>query len=103
MSVFGGIVLFTVGLAAGGGAVMFNRWCVDSKTAQLRRENEHLKSSAWKDRLEFETERAYRKGYKDGRKSPMSDVERLADTLEERNIDFRITREGPKHGPAANR
>lgn len=103
MSVFGGIMLFAAGVALGGGAVKFNRWCVESQTSQLRRENEHLRNSAWQDRLEYETDRAWRKGYHEGRKSPMSDVERLADTLEERHIDFRTVREGPKHGQAAKR
>ena len=103
MSVFGGIVLFAAGIAVGGGAVKFNRWCVESQTSQLRRENEHLRTSVWQDRLEYETDRAWRKGYREGRKSPMSDVERLADTLEKRKIDFRTVREGPRHGQAAKR
>lgn len=103
MSVIGGIMLFAAGIAVGGGAVKFNRWCVESQTSQLRKENEHLRTSAWKDRLEYETDRAYRNGYHEGRKSPMSDVERLADTLEERRIDFRTVREGPRHGQASGR
>lgn len=95
--------MFAAGVATGAGAVIFNRWSVESLTCQLRRENEHLKQSAWKDRLEYESERAYRKGYYAGRKSPMSDVERLADTLERGHIDFRTVREGSNHGQAAKR
>lgn len=103
MTVFGGIMLFTAGVALGGGAVSFNHWCVESRTSQLLRENEHLKTSAWKDKLEFETDKAWRKGYREGRKSPMSDVERLADTLESRHMDFRTVRGGSNDGQEAKR
>lgn len=89
MSVFGGIMLFAAGVATGGGLILYNQFSVANQTSQLRRENEHLKQSAWKDRLEYESDRAYRKGYNEGRKSPLSDVERLAETLESRHIDFR--------------
>lgn len=103
MSAIGGVILFVAGVIIGGGAVKYNRWCVESQTSQLRRENEHLRTSAWQDRLEYETDKAWNKGYREGRKSPMSDVERLADTLEERHIDFRTVREGSKHGQTAKR
>ena len=93
MSVFGGIMLFVAGVATGGGAVVFNRHCVQKETSQLRRENEHLKQAAWNDRLEFESERAFRRGYHEGRKSPLSDVEKLADTLEQHRAQLRV-REG---------
>lgn len=96
MSVIGGVLLFTAGVAVGGGAVIFNRRCVANETSQLRRENEHLKSSAWKDRLEYETSRAYRKGYREGQKYPLTDVEKFAETLASRHIDFRYGKRGER-------
>lgn len=86
MSVFGGIVLFTLGVATGGGLVIGNRVAVQRETAQLRRENEHLKTSAWKDRLEYETTRAYHRGYKEGRLSPANDAEKFVQLVEDRGI-----------------
>ena len=94
MSVFGGIALFVAGVAVGGGAVILHQTEVRRASAQLRRENEHLKASAWRDRLEFETYKAYGDGYYDGSKNPMTDVERFADFLERRHIDYRFPREG---------
>jgi hypothetical protein len=89
MSVFGGIALFALGVAAGGGAIIYNQGTVKRQTAQLRRENEHLKESAWHDRLEFETQKAYSRGYRDGRMSPANDAEKFAEFVEQNNIDFR--------------
>lgn len=89
MSVFGGILLFTLGVAAGGGAVAFNHKCVKDQTSQLRRENEHLKDSAWLDRIEYSKHKAYARGYRDGRLSPANDAEKFAEFIEENNIDFR--------------
>lgn len=103
MSVIGGVLLFVAGTAMGAGAVMYNRRSVEAQTRQLRRENEHLKQSAWRDRLEYESDKAFRRGYYEGRKSPMSDVERLGDTLESRRVDFRTVKEGAVHGQAAKR
>lgn len=103
MSVIGGVLLFAAGTAMGAGAVIFNRRSVEAQTWQLRRENEHLKQSAWKDRLEYESDKAFRRGYYEGRKNPMTDIERLADTLESRRVDFRVTREGTTNGQAPKR
>lgn len=97
MSVIGGIFLFAAGVAAGSGAVVFNRICVNRESEQLRRENEHLKTSAWYDRLEFEAYKAYGDGYYDGSRSPMSDVEKFADFLERRKIDYRFPKGDERH------
>ena len=96
MSVFGGIVLFVAGLAAGSGLVIANRVNVQRETAQLRRENEHLRTSAWKDRLEYEASKAYRKGYQEGRLSPANEAEKFVDFIEQNNIDFRGPRRRDK-------
>ena len=93
MSVIGGVLLFAAGVGLGGGVVFFNRWCVQRESDRLRRENEHLKDSAWRDRLEFEEDRSYREGYYDGSKHPLSDVEKFADLLQRRNIDYRLPKE----------
>ena len=93
MSVFGGIVLFIAGIVTGAGAVVFNRVCVRKESELLRRENDRLKNCAWCDRLEFETYKAYGDGYYDGSRSPMSDVEKFADFLERRRVQYRFPTE----------
>lgn len=100
MSVIGGILLFTAGVAIGGGAVIFNRWSVQRESEQLRRENDHLKDAAWRDRLEYEVDRGYREGYYDGSRSPLSDVEKFADLLERRRIDYHFPKEEATNGRA---
>jgi len=89
MSVIGGVLLYVLGVATGGGLVIANRINVHRETSQLRRENEHLKSSAWQGRIEYATHKAYSRGYRDGRMSPANDAERFAEFIDERNIDFR--------------
>ena len=81
--------MFVTGVATGSGLVIANRMNVKRATTQLRRENEHLRNSAWQDKLEYETHKAYRQGYREGRLSPANDAERFAEFVEERNIDFR--------------
>ena len=46
-------------------------------------------NSAWQEKLEYETHKAYRQGYREGRLSPANDAERFAEFVEDRNIDFR--------------
>ena len=89
MSVIGGILLFAAGIATGSGLIIANRVNVQRETTQLRRENEHLRISAWQDKLEYATHKAYRQGYREGRLSPANDAERFVEFVEDRNIDFR--------------
>ena len=93
MSVFGGILLFIVGVAAGLAAAAGIAILVQRLMSQLKKENKHLKESAWRDRLEYETDKAYHtgysRGYRKGRADPLSDVERLAATIQEKRMDFR--------------
>ena len=93
MGVIGGIIIFVLGVAAGLGAAAGVLILVKRAMSELRKKNRHLEMSAWRDRLEFETDKAYRtgysRGYRKGRASPMSDVERLAATIEEKRMDFR--------------
>ena len=103
MRVFGGVVIFVSGVIVGGGAVAYNHLSVNRATHGLYRENERLKTAAWEDAIKYKEDRAYREGYEKGRRSPLSDVERLADTLEGRHMDFRTVREGSTHGQAAKR
>ena len=100
MSVFGGIVLFVAGVATGSGLVIANRVNVQRETAQLRRENERLRNSAWQDKLEYESSKAFREGYREGRLSPANDAERFAEFVEDRNIDFRGQRRRDRRGQA---
>jgi len=92
MSVIGGILLFVAGMLTGGGAVIFNRRCVQRETEPLRAENNKLWNIHNEDEATRRADYAYRKGYSAGRKNPISDVERLADTIERHNIDFRTNR-----------
>lgn len=103
MSVFGGVLLFVSGVVVGGGAVAYNHYCVRRATFGLNKENQRLKDAAWEDAIKYKEDRAYREGYEKGRRSPLSDVERLADTLEKGHMDFRTVREGSTHGQAAKR
>lgn len=93
MGVFGGILVFVLGVAAGLAAAAGITILVQRLMSQLKRENKHLKESAWRDRLEYETDKAYRtgysRGYRKGRANPLSDVERLAATIQEKRMDFR--------------
>ena len=103
MTVFGGVLLFVSGVVLGGAAVAYNYHTVRTATCGLRKENERLKDCALKDKLESESRRAYEEGYARGRRSPMSDVERLASTLESRHVDFRAGKGGMTNGQAAKR
>lgn len=100
MSVLGGIIIFVLGIAAGLGAAAGIYVLMRRALADLRKRNRYLEVSAWRDRLEFETDKAYRtgysRGYRKGRANPMSDVERLAATIEEKRMDFRgpVSRRG---------
>ena len=85
-------MLFVSGMVVGGGAVAYNRYTVRRAVSGLRKENERLKEAAWKDTVLYKEDCAFREGYEKGRRSPLSDVEKLADTMERRGIDFR----GPK-------
>ena len=100
MGVIGGILIFVIGLAAGLAAAAGIAILMQRVMYKLKRENKHLKESAWRDRLEFETSKAYRvgyhRGYLKGRDDPLSDVERFAATLKKHNVDFRT-------GPARKR
>ena len=89
MSVFGGIILFVSGVLVGGGAVAYNHYSVRRAISGLRKENDRLKDAAWKDAVVYKEDRAYREGYEKGRRSPLSEVEKLADTMERRGVDFR--------------
>lgn len=103
MSTIGGILLFVAGLACGGSAVAYNQYSIKNAIKGLQKENDHLKESSWKDRLDYETNRAYGKGYHDGRRVPISDVERFAETLDGGNFEFRMQRKGVKHGQEENK
>lgn len=100
MGAFGGILIFTIGVAGGVSASVGVAIVIKRIMAPIRKENRHLRDSAWMDRIEFESRRAfhngYMRGYRKGRDNPLSDVERLAATLEEHKVDFRT-------GPARKR
>ena len=102
MSVFGGILLFAAGVATGSGLVVANRMNVQRETAQLRRENEHLKNSAWQDLMKYETTKAYSEGFREGRLSPANDAEKFVDFVERNNIDFRGPRRRDRRVQADN-
>lgn len=93
---FSHILVFMLGIGTGVGLLVANRRTVENavnkavaaeKNRQqqtidrLKREN----AQAWKEREQLLRERDWNDGYTEGRKSPLSDVEKLANTLERRN------------------
>ena len=86
-------MLFAAGLVTGGGAVLFNRYCVRRESEPLRRENEHMRDSAWKDLIKYKSDEAYREGYFEGSRHPLSDVEKFAELLNSHNVDYRFPKE----------
>ena len=97
MGVIGGILVFAVGLAAGLVAAAGIVILIHRIITPIKRENRRLMDCAWKDRLDYETNRAYRVGYRrgyiTGRDDPLNDVERFAATLRKHKVDFRTGRE----------
>lgn len=89
MSVLGGVALFLAGAAVGSGAVAYNKRCVSGVEKRARRECETLRNEVYNVKLEAECDRAYREGYAEGRKNPLTDVERLAQTFEKRRVSVR--------------
>jgi len=88
MSVIAGVLLFIAGVMTGGGAVYYNQYSIRQATASLRRENEKLKDSAVEDAMKYTGDRAYRKGFQDGRRNPMTGAEQFAETFEGMRAQF---------------
>lgn len=93
MSVTGGVALLLAGIAVGGALVTYNRRCVQRVEERARRERDQLRTELYDVKFRAECDRAYREGYAEGRKNPLSDIERLAQTFEGRNVSVR-TRKG---------
>ena len=64
-----GVVVFILGIAFGGAAVVVNQRMVDYRTEKLRRRNEKLLEKIHVDRIEYERSRAYRRGFCEGEKA----------------------------------
>lgn len=94
MTVFGGIMLFAAGIAVGGSAVAYHKGCVRVVEHRAAREKDALRREVYDVKFRSECDRAYRKGYSDGRADPLSDAEKLARTFRGRNVDIRTGKEG---------
>lgn len=94
MSVIGGVALFAAGLMVGGSAVWYNNNCVRKVEDWAGREMDGLKDRVTSERFEKECDRAYRRGFRDGRRAPQTDAERFAETFEGRRVEFRDTSKG---------
>lgn len=94
MTVIGGILLFTAGIAVGGGAVSYHQGCMRTVEKRAEREKEALRSEVYSVKFKSECDRAYREGYVSGRGDPLSDAEKLARTFRGRNVDIRTRKEG---------
>lgn len=66
MTIFGGVLLFVVGVVTGGTMVAYNNYSVKQATAKLLKENAQLKDAVWDARLETQVKKAYKEGYKIG-------------------------------------
>lgn len=89
MSVIGGVLLFAAGAAIGGGAVAYHKGCVRVVEHRAAREKDALRREVYDVKFRSECDRAYRKGYSDGRADPLSDAEKLARTFQGRRVDVR--------------
>ncbi len=89
MSVIGGVLLFAAGAAIGGGAVAYHKGCVRVVEHRAAREKDALRREVYDVKFRSECDRAYRKGYSDGRADPLSDAEKLARTFSGRKVDVR--------------
>ena len=74
MSVIGGVLLFSAGLMVGGGAVAYNRACVRKAEQKSETERDGLRREVYDVKFRAECDRAYREGYAEGRKNPLSDI-----------------------------
>lgn len=89
MSVMGGVLLFSAGLLVGGGAVSYNRACVQRAERRGAKERDGLRREVYDVKFRAECDRAWREGYAEGRKNPLSEIERLAQTFEGRKVQVR--------------
>lgn len=92
MSVFGGVALFTAGVVIGGSVVAYHSNSIRKIEDKANAEREGLQHRIYEARYEVECDRAYRKGYCDGQRSPLSDAEKLVDTFKGRRVDIRHTK-----------
>lgn len=79
------------GLMVGGGAVAYNKACVRKAEQKSETERDGLRREVYDVKFHAECDRAYREGYAEGRKNPLSDIERLAQTFEGRNVKMRTS------------
>lgn len=94
MTVFGGILLFTMGVAVGGGAVSYHQGCIRAVEKHAAKEKETLRNEVYNVKFRTECDRAWREGYANGCQDPLTDAERLARTFRGRRVDIRSRKEG---------
>ena len=87
------ILAFILGIGAGAGMLIANKKCIDQAVAIERKRSretiERLKqenTQITQERDELLREIEWNEAYTQGRKSPLSDVEKFADTLERRKV-----------------
>ena len=92
---FSYILVYGLGIATGAGLLIANKRCVDravtieknrSQQTIERIKREHIQ--VVRERDDLLREREWNQAYYEGRKSPLSDVERFADTLESHGAKF---------------
>lgn len=66
MTIFGGVLLFVVGVVTGGSMVAYNNYSVRQATAKLAKENAQLRDAVWDARMDTQIKKAYKEGYKIG-------------------------------------
>ena len=89
------ILTYILGVGTGAGLLIANtksiQRAVAAEKARSQQTIERLKrekDQAWQERDALFREREWNRAYYEGRKSPLSDVEKFADTLEKRRTKF---------------
>ena len=62
------VILFLLGAIFGGIVVVINNQIVNIRVAKLEKTNRQLQDKIHVDRIEYESAKAYRRGYRDGKK-----------------------------------
>lgn len=94
MSVFGGVMLFAAGVVIGGSAVGYHKSSIREVELDACTERDELRNELVDAKFRAECDRAYRKGYRDGRRDPLTEAEKLAETFSGHRTVIRNTTKG---------
>ena len=87
-------MLFAAGVVIGGSAMAYHKSSIREVEMDACTEKNNLQHEVYEVKFKAECNRAYRKGYHDGRRDPLSDAEKLADTFKGHRVEIRNTTKG---------